>query len=282
MVKQNYIEMKQPLLGQKILEWRKAKGLTQEELVERCNINVRTIQRIEAGEVTPRSYTVKAILEVLEVKVDEIEKIQLEKEVIHTTDSFNSWMKFSFIAGIVYLMTAIVEVIFDSYLITEKPSFSIGFGYIYSFLKISVFILFIMFTSGFFKLGDFFSNLLMKVVSVFLILITGAIIIEDVITYWLEIEIVSGLVMRSMVAGVLYIFFAISFLYLSKENGSIYVISGVFGLLTGISFLTVVLAIPGLFLLTIFEILLIILLHQEYKKKNSDTSLLVLSKESYL
>ena len=43
--------MKQPQLGHKILELRKAKGLTQEELVEMCNLNVRTLQRIEAGEV---------------------------------------------------------------------------------------------------------------------------------------------------------------------------------------------------------------------------------------
>lgn len=274
--------MKQPLLGQKIQEWRKAKGLTQEELVERCNINVRTIQRIESGEVTPRFYTVKAILEVLEVKEDEIEKIQLEKEEIPVNNNFSAWMKFSFIAGIVYLVAAIVEVILDAYLIMEKPSFSSEFGYLYTFLKISALILFIMFTSGFYKLGDFFSNILMKVVSVFLIIITGATIFEDVITYWLKIEIVSGLVMRSMVSGVLYIFFAISFLYLSKGKGSIYVISGVFGLFTGISFLTVVLAIPGLFLLTIFEIMLIILLHQEYKKKISDTYTSVLFKESYL
>ena len=56
--------MKQPQLGQKILELRKQKGFTQEELVAQCNINVRTIQRIEAGEVNPRSYTVKIILEV--------------------------------------------------------------------------------------------------------------------------------------------------------------------------------------------------------------------------
>ncbi|MEX2592117.1 MAG: helix-turn-helix domain-containing protein [Anditalea sp.] len=57
--------MKQPHLGQKILELRKAKGFTQEELVEKCNLNVRTIQRIEAGEVTPRSYTIKTIFEAL-------------------------------------------------------------------------------------------------------------------------------------------------------------------------------------------------------------------------
>lgn len=58
--------MKQPELGKKISELRKQKGLTQEDLVERCNINVRTIQRIEAGEVSPRSYTLKTILEVLD------------------------------------------------------------------------------------------------------------------------------------------------------------------------------------------------------------------------
>src|SRR5262245_13098580 len=53
--------MKQPDLGKKIVELRKAKGLTQEELVGKCNLNVRTLQRIEAGEVTPRSYTIRTI-----------------------------------------------------------------------------------------------------------------------------------------------------------------------------------------------------------------------------
>ena len=43
--------MNQPELGRKIVELRKAKGLTQEELVEICNLNVRTLQRIESGEV---------------------------------------------------------------------------------------------------------------------------------------------------------------------------------------------------------------------------------------
>lgn len=59
--------MKQQALGIKLAELRKAKGLTQENLVAKCNINVRTLQRIEAGEVLPRSYTLQAILAVLEV-----------------------------------------------------------------------------------------------------------------------------------------------------------------------------------------------------------------------
>jgi transcriptional regulator with XRE-family HTH domain len=58
--------MKQPELGRKIVELRKAKGLTQEELVEKCNLNVRTLQRIESGEVTPRSYTIKTIFSALD------------------------------------------------------------------------------------------------------------------------------------------------------------------------------------------------------------------------
>ena len=58
--------MKQPDLGKKIVELRKAKGLTQEELVANCNLSVRTLQRIESGEVEPRSYTVKIIFAALD------------------------------------------------------------------------------------------------------------------------------------------------------------------------------------------------------------------------
>ena len=61
--------MKQPELGKKIAELRKAKGLTHEELVEKCNINVRTLQRIEAGEATPRSYTIKIIFATLDYNI---------------------------------------------------------------------------------------------------------------------------------------------------------------------------------------------------------------------
>lgn len=63
--------MKQPELGKKIADLRKAKSLTQEELVEKCKLNVRTLQRIESGMVTPRSYTLKTIFAVLEFTVND-------------------------------------------------------------------------------------------------------------------------------------------------------------------------------------------------------------------
>ncbi|RZJ66161.1 MAG: helix-turn-helix domain-containing protein [Flavobacterium sp.] len=53
--------MKQPVLGKKVSELRLAKGMTQSELAEKCNISLRTIQRIESADVMPRSHTVKLI-----------------------------------------------------------------------------------------------------------------------------------------------------------------------------------------------------------------------------
>ncbi|MBI3123398.1 MAG: helix-turn-helix transcriptional regulator [Ignavibacteriales bacterium] len=53
--------MQQNQIGQKIAELRAQHGLTQEEIAAKCNINVRTIQRIEKGEVKPRSYTLKIL-----------------------------------------------------------------------------------------------------------------------------------------------------------------------------------------------------------------------------
>jgi transcriptional regulator with XRE-family HTH domain len=51
--------------GQYIKEARIRKGMTQEELALETGINIRTIQRIENGEVIPRSYSLRTIAEML-------------------------------------------------------------------------------------------------------------------------------------------------------------------------------------------------------------------------
>jgi DNA-binding XRE family transcriptional regulator len=66
--------IQQPELGKRISDLRKEKGLTQEELVEKCNLSVRTLQRIEAGEVIPRPVTVRLIFKALEVSFDKTMK----------------------------------------------------------------------------------------------------------------------------------------------------------------------------------------------------------------
>lgn len=81
--------MNQPELGRKILELRLSKGLTQNELAEQCNISLRTIQRIELAEVTPRSFTIKSIFSVLEYDFYN-STIQFENE---KTSSSENWIK---------------------------------------------------------------------------------------------------------------------------------------------------------------------------------------------
>ena len=58
--------MNQPDLGLKVSELRQQKGLTQEQLAERCEVSPRTIQRIESGEVDPRAYTLHCLGAALE------------------------------------------------------------------------------------------------------------------------------------------------------------------------------------------------------------------------
>jgi len=73
--------MKQPELGKKIAELRKAKSLTQEELIVKCKLNVRTLQRIESGLVTPRSYTLKTIFAALEFTVNDSSESDFKRRV---------------------------------------------------------------------------------------------------------------------------------------------------------------------------------------------------------
>ena len=53
--------MNQPDLGLRVTELRLQKGLTQEQLAEECEVSPRTIQRIESGEVDPRTYTLQCL-----------------------------------------------------------------------------------------------------------------------------------------------------------------------------------------------------------------------------
>lgn len=59
-------------IGQTIREARLRKGMTQEELADKTDISIRTIQRIENGEVDPRSYTLHSIARVLEIDYEDL------------------------------------------------------------------------------------------------------------------------------------------------------------------------------------------------------------------
>lgn len=68
--RQNRYKMKQQTLKENLLYQRKLKGFTQEELADKTTVGVRTIQRIEKGEVLPHLQTVKLLAVGLGIEVD--------------------------------------------------------------------------------------------------------------------------------------------------------------------------------------------------------------------
>lgn len=119
------MKMKQPELGRKIADLRKAKGYTQEELVEKCNLSVRTLQRIESGEVVPRSHTIRVIFAALDYKVYDASNIRLKLFLKQVLDVFNlktNTMKKLSILTVIIAVLAIVllSVCVDSHAQSEK------------------------------------------------------------------------------------------------------------------------------------------------------------------
>lgn len=53
------------IIARAIREGRAAKGLTQQELADLAGISLRSVQRIEGGEVSPRAYTLRVLGEKL-------------------------------------------------------------------------------------------------------------------------------------------------------------------------------------------------------------------------
>ncbi|MDT0559633.1 helix-turn-helix domain-containing protein [Ichthyenterobacterium sp. W332] len=64
--------MKSKSLSENLIYQRKLKGLTQEQLSDKATVTVRTIQRIEKGDVQPHLQTVKLLAAGLDVDIDDL------------------------------------------------------------------------------------------------------------------------------------------------------------------------------------------------------------------
>jgi len=92
--------MTQPELGKRISELRLSKGLTQQDLADKRNLNVRTIQRIQAGKVAPR-YTLNLLTTPLDIDLNALNQTTPEVRTL------SGKIKLAYIAGIVYITNAI-------------------------------------------------------------------------------------------------------------------------------------------------------------------------------
>lgn len=256
--------MKQPELGRKILELRKKKGFTQEELVEQCNINVRTIQRIEAGEVTPRSFTLKTILNALGEDLENLKTPDLDiAENFNLKDvGFASfYIKLAWICGLVYFLLGFVEYAFDFARFYEGELI-ISKG-VYISMKFVVLLSYLYFIWGFVLSGKIFNNYLLKIGAYFLIGTAILFYSYDMISLYSEpfyMEYV--LVTQSIFCGIGDLIFGFALLQLLKPMGNLSQIAGGLQIATGVFFMLVFLAWLGLIFSIPAVLLQIVLLYK--------------------
>lgn len=102
--------MQQPIFRERLMEARKAKGLTQEDVARMCGISVRTIQRIELGEVNPRAYTIKLLSDALGMEFFDSDKALDDSKTKSMKDSVQSVVYASAIVGFAIVFSTIVVV----------------------------------------------------------------------------------------------------------------------------------------------------------------------------
>jgi transcriptional regulator with XRE-family HTH domain len=272
MANQHNSIMKQPNLGKRIAELRKTRGLTQEELVEKCNVSVRTIQRIESGEVTPRSYTVRAILDTLGYELGEITEPQTEDELWDNAESsklkvLKNLLPWSIAAGFLYFVLGFMEASLD---LARSAEFGEWFevpgsqGF-YNFIKIAILIAINVFIFAFYKIGDAFKSSGLKLGSVIFMVACTLFVLYDISSYaFPALENDMAVVSEIILFGVAYFILGIG-LYtarnISKTIASLATMACVFN---GLLFISVIGIIPGYLFLPVTELLLIILLFKVY------------------
>ncbi|MGB5980499.1 MAG: helix-turn-helix domain-containing protein [Nonlabens sp.] len=272
--------MNQPDLGILIADLRKKQGLTQEELVERCNINVRTIQRIEAGEVNPRSYTIKNILEALGTSIDDVfqeqkssrvnESTQIDVNEIISNEAGNSWYLSGAISGIFYLLLSTVIVVLS--LNHQFGGDKLLSTLTYIILNISSFACLSWFYFNLYKLGSARISNLFAYSCLIMILVNLLTSIWDVNIYasdmidnsWDELVVA---IPSMFVYGLTFVFLGIGLFTERKRMGDTIKWTGIFGIIGGFGFATVILFPVGIIATLIFETLLVVLLFQNGNKK---------------
>ena len=272
--------MKQPLLGEKITELRKQKGLTQEELVERCNVTVRTIQRIESGETTPRIYTIKTILNALGLDYEKVfereyNEGKFDKILRFFPSNIKEVLNVSFIAGMVYFVLGFVEMgyyttsFFDLDSQTNWSDLPIkNYGSysdngIYIFIKIISIISFSLLMRGFVLVGSYYKNYLVELMAFVMIIMHIIFEISEIVSINFENSLVEFIMISKAVTfGVSMIFFGVGLLRLKSHLGNLPKITGILEIITGICFATVFLSVFGLIFLTPLELLELLLLYK--------------------
>jgi len=271
--------MKQPELGLKIAELRKAKSITQEELALKCNINVRTIQRIETGAVTPRSFTSNLIFLHLDYKIEEKQIrntfisniyeyfnhiISGNFENIPLKQISNSFIKYAWMAGIISFMLGFIIASIEIH--HNKASIFPTGKVFYITLKLVNIILLAYYLGGFVAIGSKLKNHILVITSLLSIFASALFSFYDIVSLFsgsIEKQTIDG--GKAITFGIIGIIFGIALLRLTKYYGKSASWAGVFDIITGCFFLTIIFWFVGTILSIPTGILQIIILFKAYK-----------------
>ncbi|MEN8815624.1 MAG: helix-turn-helix domain-containing protein [Nonlabens sp.] len=261
--------MNQPELGNYIAALRKEQGLTQEELVEKCNINVRTIQRIENGDVTPRSYTVKNILEALGKSFDEVfqgttstDSTQVRKDTESVSHTYNSnKLLLSGVGGILlfisYQMMTINDVI-HSFTFNNILPYSV-----YSIFGFTSIISALLLCQGIYHIGKVRENSLLKIAAVLAAILYNSstafllFFIDYETNFYRSTDIILGIAVVVM-TGIAYIMLGAGYLAQRKEETGTDKYMGFIALIAGAMTITIILAPIAILFMIVFDIFQII------------------------
>jgi transcriptional regulator with XRE-family HTH domain len=271
--------MKQPALGQRLVSLRKEKNLTQEELVERSNVSVRTIQRIESGEVIPRLSTIKIIAKALEVDFESIvqtnqnqmeENRTLVTSVFKPTgDASKTALITATISGAIYLVLEIIKTTFD--IVWMMSPFKMTENIIYVAIVVGIVVTYLLFLRGFIVLSHLFENGLLRIVCYLLVLAMLVVSTLDVYSFFYVKEtadfsmpvpatLLLPYIAVAVMYGVLGIIFGTALLKLQDGMGELSKVAGILEIIMGVFLATVVLfylAFPVMIPATILEIILL-------------------------
>jgi transcriptional regulator with XRE-family HTH domain len=243
--------MSQPQLGKKINETRNKKGITQKNLSEKCNIDIRTIQRIESGEVLPRTSTLKLIAEALDTDLHELNE---EDQYEPVKQKGNSDLVFvTMVIGIVHFINWFFYApLFPMYKMYNP------YNWIHSTINIMTDVFFYL---GFYIIAKHHTNKLLKFASLFFIILSPVYFIISVVN-----DDVSRLVVS--ILGFNCIFFGFGLLKIRNFLPALYKSTGILQLLIAPFFILPigVLTIIGVWMNIPLYILLLCIMFLEYKK----------------
>jgi len=237
--------MQQPELGRRLTALRKERNLTQEELVEKSHVSVRTIQRIEAGEVLPRTITVKILLEALGESYESFstkqnQVIETPKSILPTTN--RNTLLIAVLAGAVYLISEVILGAMDIAWFVGSRDWGFRMNAIYTGLIVVMVISLALFARGFIVLSAVFENSLLKVASYLLIIATiskgildvSSLSVEDMESIWIPYAVIA------VVMGAVAIVFGVSLIRLQDSMGELSRVAGILEIVMGCLLITVV------------------------------------------